>query len=173
LEHAMTARRYNKLVLAAAFSLFASAAMAQTPQHAQSPQAQEAAQPPRAANGADAKLPVQPGSVVADAPNARLAALVRRDARVIRNKGVAALQRISTGVYCITPKASTGIVPSTAIVTLTPEYYFSALNEIKVQWASAGSNCGNNRIAVYTFADVYANGVYRLSNLVSFSIVVP
>ena len=169
----MTARRYNKLVLAAAFSLFAHAAMAQAPQTAQTPQAQEAAQPARAGNGPDAKLPVQPGAVVADAPNARLAALVRRDVVLVRNKGVASVHRIATGVYCISPKGSTGIVPSTAIVMLTPEYYYSALNEIKVQWASAGSNCGSNRIAVYTFADVYANGVYRLSNLVSFSIVVP
>ncbi|HVZ52292.1 MAG TPA: hypothetical protein VG986_10015 [Pseudolabrys sp.] len=168
----MTARRYTKLVLAAAFSLVAGAAMAQAPQNAQTPHAQETAQPPRAGSGPNAKLAVQPG-IVADAPNARLAALVRRDVVLVRNKGVASVNRISTGVYCISPMGSTGITPSTAIVMLTPEYYYSRLNEIKVQWASAGSNCGSNRIAVYTFADIYANGVYRLSNLVSFSIVVP
>ncbi len=172
----MTGRRYNKLIVVALLCLFANAAMAQapqTPQTSQSPQARETTQPPRAGNGQpDAKLPVQT-AVVASAPNARLAALVRRDVVLLRNKGVAAVQRIAAGIYCITPAASTGIVPNTAIVMLTPEYYYSALNEIKVQWASAGSACGANRIAVYTLADVYANGVYRLSNLVSFSIVVP
>jgi len=170
----MTGRRCDKFFLAAMFCLFANAAMAQSPQTSQTPQATQAApQPPRAGNGqADAKLPAQ-AAVVADAPNARLAALVRRDAKLVRNKGVAALQRIAVGVYCITPAASTGIVPNTALVMLTPEYYYSLLNEIKVQWASAGSGCGANRIGVYTLADPYATGVYRFSNAVSFSIVVP
>lgn len=170
----MFSRRCNKRLVVALLCLFATAAMAQT---SQTPNATGAAatesQPPRAGNGQpNEKLAVQ-AAVVADAPNARLAALVRRDVVLVRNKGVAAVQRISAGIYCITPKANTGIVPGTAIVMLTPEYYYSVLNEIQVQWASAGSGCGANRIGVYTFADIYANGVYRFSNGVSFSIVVP
>jgi len=172
----MTGRRYDKFVLAAAFSLIAYAAFAQTPQpsqSAQTPQAREAGQPARAGGGdPNAKLPVQ-AAVTADAPNARLAVLVRRDLTILRNKGVASVHRPSVGTYCITPMASTGIVPSTAIVIATPEYYYSAYNEIKVQWSAGGNVCGPNRIAVYTLSDLYANGIYRLSNAVSFSVVVP
>lgn len=170
----MTGRRYDKLVLTAVFSLFATSALAQAPQTVQTPQAREAAQPERAGNGQpEGKLPVQPAAVTVDAPNARLAALVRRDARLIRNKGVSVVKRLKTGVFCITPKASTGIVPTTAVVMVNPEYYYSAFNEIKAQWVSKGSPCGDNRIAVYTFADYNATGRYVLSNAVSFSIVVP
>jgi hypothetical protein len=169
----MTGRRCDKIVLTAVFSLFATAALAQAP-HSASPQARESAQPERAGNGqADAKLPVQPAAVNADAPNARLAALVRRDGRLLRNKGVSAVKRVKTGVFCITPKASTGIVPTTAVVMVNPEYYYSAFNEIKAQWVSHGGPCGNNRITVYTFGDYSATGRYVLSNAVSFSIVVP
>lgn len=161
----MLGRRCKTLLLAAIVCTFAGAATAQTPQ--------AAPQPPRSGNGsAGASLPVMP-AVAADAPNARLAALVRRDVTLLRNKGVSSVTRIAVGVYCILPTAATGIVPNTAIVTLTPEYYYSLLNEIKVQWAATGSGCGSNSIGVYTLADPYRNGIYVFSNAVSFSVVVP
>jgi hypothetical protein len=111
--------------------------------------------------------------IAADAPNARLAALILRDGRVPRNKGVNRVRRPAVGVYCIRPTAAAAINPATNIVMLTPEYFFSLYNEIKVQWASRGSGCDSTEIGVYTMADVNLDGIYTFSNAVSFSIVVP
>ena len=111
--------------------------------------------------------------VVADAPNARLAALILRDLRIQRDNNVDDVRRIHVGVYCIRPGAASGIDPTTNIVVLTPEYYFSLYNEMKVQWASRGNGCNANEIGVYTMADANLDGVYTFSNAVSFSIVVP
>ncbi len=111
--------------------------------------------------------------IVADAPNARLAALILRDLRIQRRKNVDNVRRIDIGVYCIRPSAASGINPTTNIVVLTPEYFFSLYNEIKVEWASRRSGCSANEIGVYTFADTNLDGVYTFSNAVSFSILVP
>ena len=160
----MTYRQLKTFLLAATLCTFAGAAAAQ--------KAETSQQPPR--EGAGRASSVSPAAAVAaDAPNARLAALIRFGGTVIRKKGVSSVTRIATGVYCILPQAATGIVPNKAIVTLTPEYYYSQLNEVKVQWAAGGSGCGSTRIGVYTLADVNADGIYTFSNLVGFSIVVP
>ena len=111
--------------------------------------------------------------IVADAPNARLAALILRDLRIQRRKNVDNVRRIDVGVYCIRPSAASGINPTTNIVVLTPEYYFSLYNEIKVEWASRRNGCNANEIGVYTMADANLDGVYTFSNGVSFSILVP
>lgn len=111
--------------------------------------------------------------VVADAPNARLAGLILRDLRIQRRKNIDSVRRIDTGVYCIRPTAASGIDPTTAIVVLTPEYYFSLYNEVKVEWASRRNGCTATELGVYTFADVNLDGVYTFSNAVSFSIIVP
>jgi hypothetical protein len=130
--------------------------------------------PPRSSTDAAAPRTVSPAAVVwAQAPNARLAALIRYDGALIRQKGVSSVTRIDTGVFCILPTSASGITPSRAIVTLTPEYYYSKLNEVKVQWAVNGAGCGSNRIAVYTLADVNADGIYKFSDSVGFSIIVP
>jgi len=126
---------------------------------------------PRASDGGQA-LAVEP-AIVADAPNARLAALIRRDLTIVRNKNVQNVTRPQVGVYCIRPKAASGIDPTTAVVTLTPEYFYSLYNEIKVQWATKGSPCPAKTIAVYTTADVNLDAQYTFSNAVSFSIIVP
>jgi hypothetical protein len=159
----MTRRRWTTFLLGATFSAaFAFAAAAQS-----APAAPEA---PRDGDGrASAAAPV----VVADAPGVRLAALIRRGGVLIRNKGVSSVSHPSTGVYCILPTAASGITPSTAIVTLTPEFFYSLYNEIKVQWDSTKSGCPANTIAVFTFADPNANAIYTPSNAVGFSIVVP
>lgn len=163
----MSLQRWKTLLAATLVFAFAGAAAAQTA----TPQA--AAQPPRA-GGAEAgsKLPT-PATVVADAPNARLAALIRRDLTIVRNKNVTSVSRIATGIYCILPAPAAGIVINKQIVILTPEYYFSQLNEIKVQYAAGGSGCPSNTIAVYTLASPNRNGVYVFSNAVSFEIIVP
>ena len=134
--------------------------------------AKPSSNPPRSGGAANAAMGPAP-AVVADAPNARLAALIRRDLVILRNKNVAKVTRPSPGIYCILPKASAGITPSTAIVQLTPEYFYSVQSEIKVQWAAAGSGCPANTIAVYTLRDPSQSGLYVVTNGVSFSILVP
>lgn len=107
------------------------------------------------------------------APNSRLAGLFDAGGAPIRTRGVLSIQRLADGVYCIRPTGATDIQAKTAIVTATPEYFYSELNEIEVQWASAQSGCEGNRIAIYTLADPDDNGTYTFSNQVGFSVVVP
>lgn len=111
------------------------------------------------------------GNVVA--PNARLAALIDAGGRPVRTKGVQSITRIDEGVYCIRPTPESGVDPQNSIVTLTPEYFYSQLDEIKVQWAAKNTGCSQERIAVYTFQDADRDGNYVFSNRVGFSIVVP
>ncbi len=144
--------------LSAALSLVAGAAMAQEKN------------PPRAKDQAQAAAAPK---AAAAAPNARLAALVQAGGNLIRHKNVQGIARPQTGIYCIRPMAAAGIVPGNSIVILTPEYFYSELNEVKVQWASRGSPCGTDRIAVYTLADFNLDGRYTFSNDVGFSILVP
>jgi hypothetical protein len=127
---------------------------------------------PRATESEVGKEATNP-ELVTDAPNARLAALILRDLRIPRNKGVNRVRRPAVGVYCIRPTVASAINPARIVVTLTPEYFFSLYNEIKVQWASRGSGCTSDEIAVYTMADANLDGIYTFSNAVSFSIVVP
>lgn len=127
---------------------------------------------PRAPANSAGKMDVRP-AIGADAPNARMAGLIRRDLRIVRNKNIEDVNRKTAGIYCILPKAAANIDPDTAVVILTPEYYYSRLNEIKVQWASKGSGCPASRIAVYTLSDRDGNGIYTFSNDVSFSILIP
>jgi hypothetical protein len=107
------------------------------------------------------------------APNARLAGLIDAGGAPIRTKAITSITRIDVGVYCIRPASSTGINVNTAVVTLTPEYFYSLLNEVKVQWASTQSGCPAGQIGVYTLADSNRDGIYTFSNNVGFSIVVP
>jgi len=107
------------------------------------------------------------------APNVRLAALFDAGGAPIRTKGVESIQRIATGVYCIRPTASSGINVNTMIATVSPEYFYSDLDEVTVQWVAAASGCGTGRFGVYTFSDANFDGNYVLANTVGFSIVVP
>ena len=127
---------------------------------------------PRAALKTEAAKTGVP-EIAAVAPNARMAALIRRDLIVQRNKNVANVRRIDVGVYCVQPTAGFGINPGNSIVVLTPEYFYSLYNEVTVQWASTSSGCASNEFGVYTFADVNLDGIYSFSNAVSFSIIVP
>ena len=128
---------------------------------------------PRATQSEIGKEAASNPEVVAVAPNSRLAALILRDLTIQRDFNVANVRRIDVGVYCIRPTAAAGIDPRTNIVVLTPEYFFSLYNEVKVQWASRSNGCTANEIGVYTMADANLDGVYTFSNAVSFSIVVP
>ena len=131
-----------------------------------------AARPRAVVKGEATRAAVTP-KIAADAPFARVAALVRPNLVLARNKGVASVRRIDRGVYCIRPNAASGVDPATAVVTVTPEYFFSLYNEVTVQWASRQNGCATNEIGVYTFADDNLNGIYSFSNAVGFSIIVP
>ena len=112
-------------------------------------------------------------TITAQAPNARLAALIAAGGKIVRNKGVASVTRLSTGVYCIKPAASTGIDPSNSIAIVSVEFYWSRFNEVTVQWASQGSGCGSDKFAVYTLGDFNLDAKYTFTNDVGFSIYVP
>ena len=116
----------------------------------------------------------QTRAVGADAPNARMVALVRApDAVIVMKKGVQSVERIARGVYCIRPEAATGIDPLTAVAVVSIEYFYSLFNEVQVQWARRDSGCGNNRFGVYTLADGDLDAVYDFSNAAGFVIYVP
>ena len=129
---------------------------------------------PRFKDAAESQRAAEPRAIVADAPNARLVALVRSpDAVLVAGKGVASVQRIATGVYCIRPTNATGINPQSAVVVVSVEYFYSQLSEVQVQWARRQNGCGNNRIGVYTLADLNLDGRYTFSNRVGFVVYVP
>jgi hypothetical protein len=122
---------------------------------------------PRAKNGPSTKSLSTP----ATAPNARLAALIRPGPQVVRQKGITGLSNPSVGLYCINPEP--GINPTNSIVIVSPEFHFSDVNEVKVQWFAGNSACGADRIAVVTLEDFNLDGRYVRSDHVAFSIVVP
>lgn len=130
--------------------------------------------------GVDASRPRASGTTIepkafggVQAPNVRLAALVKAGGTPVRTKGVAAIARTDTGVYCIKPTSGSGIDPAKIIPSLTVDYYYSTIDEVLVQFAAAGSGCGVDRIGVYTLADPDLDGAYSFSNEVGFTIVVP
>lgn len=110
----------------------------------------------------------------ADAPNARMVALVRApDGVVILQKNVRRVRRISRGVYCIRPDPGAGIDPRTAVPVVSVEYFYSLISEVMVQWARRQNGCGRNEFGVYTLADRNLNARYTFSNAVGFVIYVP
>lgn len=110
----------------------------------------------------------------ADAPNARMVAIVRApDGVVVLQKNVRSVRRIARGVYCIKPEPAAGIDPKTAVAVVSVEYFYSLINEVMVQWARRQNGCGRNRFGVYTLADQNLNGRYTFSNAVGFVIYVP
>ena len=106
------------------------------------------------------------------APNARVAALVDAGGTPIRTKGVTSVEHLDVGVYCIAPTSSE-VRPVNSITTVSPDYFYSSLNEIMVQSASASSGCAARKFGVYTLADDDGDGQYTFSDAVGFSIVVP
>jgi hypothetical protein len=125
----------------------------------------------RDAHSSETVAPLAIGGV--QAPNARLAALIDAGGRPVRTKGVQSVERIDVGVFCIRPTDGSGINVNSMIALVSPEYYYSQLNEVTVQWASTQSGCGAGRFAVYTFQDSDRDGHYVFSNRVGFSVLVP
>jgi len=129
---------------------------------------------PRLKDATETQRAVDSRAITADAPNARLVALVRApDGVLVASKGVASVQRISRGVYCIRPTNASGINPLTAVAVVSVEYFYSLFSEVKVQWARRQNGCGNNRIGVYTLADPNLTARYTFSNAVGFVVYVP
>jgi hypothetical protein len=111
------------------------------------------------------------GGVVA--PGARLAALVDAGGAPVRTKGVQSIERIDVGVYCIRPRADSNINVNNSIVIVSPEFFYSDVDEVIVQWAASGSGCGAGRFGVYTLSDGNHDGAYSFTNAVGFSVYVP
>src|SRR3954449_5449322 len=97
-------------------------------------------------------------SAAADAPNARLVALVSYTGKIVQSKGLDSITRIDRGVYCVKPAGSTGIDVSKSVAIVTPEWsYTNYINEVMAQWARAGSGCGSGRFGVITLSDYNLN----------------
>ncbi|MFL5258312.1 MAG: hypothetical protein ACJ8AS_01055 [Hyphomicrobiales bacterium] len=124
---------------------------------------------PRALDKADATTI----RAAAQAPNARLVALVAANGKIIQSKGVDTITRINTGVYCVRPSASAGIDVSNSVAIVTVEWSYSKINEVMAQWARSGSGCGSDRFGVITLSDFNLNARYSRSNDAAFLIVVP
>jgi hypothetical protein len=112
-------------------------------------------------------------NAAAQAPNARLVALVAANGKIIQSKGVDTITRINTGVYCVKPNASSGIDVSNSVAIVTVEWSYSKFNEVMAQWARSGSGCGSGRFGVVTLSDFNLNARYSRSNDAAFTIVVP
>jgi hypothetical protein len=163
--HFTSWRRWFSAIVPAALVLLAAGAVAVA-------QEQER---PRFKDATESQAAGEPkAAIVADAPNARLVAVVRApDGALVMGKGVQSVQRIATGVYCIRPQNATGINPNRAVVVVSVEYFYSLFNEVQVQWARKQNGCGNSRIGVYTMADRNLSGRYIFSNAVGFTVYVP
>jgi hypothetical protein len=155
-------RTFSVLAASVALALFAGSATAQE-------QRQDRARNDDNAGGAATR------AIAAEAPNARLAVLIAAGGEVIRQKGVQSVQRLRKGEYCIRPTAASGVDPRTAVLTASTEFFYTRadLFETLVQWAARGSQCGADRIGIYTLADYNSDGFYVFSNDVAFSVVVP
>jgi hypothetical protein len=129
---------------------------------------------PRFKDSAESQRATQPRAITADAPNARLVALVRApDGLLVMGKAVANVRRIAVGVYCIRPTNASNINPRTAVAVVSVEYFYSVFNEVQVQWARRQNGCNNNEFGVYTQADRNLDGQYTFSNAVGFVVYVP
>jgi len=107
----------------------------------------------------------------AQAPNARLAALIDQDGNVIRGKNVASVTNPGTGRYCIRP--ADGMNVNRIVPVVSVDYSTSSYNESLVQYRASGKGCPDGTIAVVTFADVNLDGLWGFSGTVGFTIVVP
>jgi hypothetical protein len=108
-----------------------------------------------------------------DAPNARMAALIRPPGVLIMNKGVQDVSHPARGIYCILPTSGSGIDPAASLAVVSVEFFYSRFNEVQVQWARAGSPCPKSRFAVYTLSDPNLTARYRFTDDVGFVIYVP
>jgi len=129
----------------------------------------EPGDPPRTINQPQTRAT----TVVADAPGVRLAGLIANDGRIVRNKGIASVNKPDVGVFCITPKAGTGVKPTSAIVQVTVAWNLTRFNESMVQWPNNRSFCASNQFEIYTLQDANLDARYNRSDFVGFSIIIP
>ncbi|MEO7118248.1 MAG: hypothetical protein ABIZ34_04675 [Candidatus Limnocylindrales bacterium] len=112
-------------------------------------------------------------AVTAEAPNARLAVLIDGGATapgftVLRRKGVASVSNPSTGIFCITPKASLGMDVSRIMPIVTTELMGTALTSYRTLWDATGFGCPAGSIAIEG-----ATSGNILTNDVGIALVVP
>ena len=128
------------------------------------------------ATGVDGKAESAEGvaPIAAEAPNARLAALVSGGASagsftVRRQVGVAQITNPQAGVYCVKPAAGTGVKPAKAVPIVGTEYANTSGFDSFAMWNSARPSCPTGNIEV----DTFDSSAEARVNPVSFTIVVP
>ncbi len=110
----------------------------------------------------------------ADAPSARLAALIRGNldgsVSVFRSKGIAGATRPQVGLICIQPSPALDV--NKIVPTLSIDFSTSFVGNNLVEYRSAGIGCPSGNIAVRTFV-LDPNVNKRPDDGVAFTIVVP
>lgn len=131
-----------------------------------------------AATGSDDKTelgaPEGVAPVLAQAPNARLAALIDGGSTVgsltvVRQVGVAEVTNPATGVFCVRAAASTGIKPAKVVPIVSTEYTLTTGFDTATQWASGRTSCPSGTVEVRTFDTSTSDAV----NGAAFTIVIP
>lgn len=107
----------------------------------------------------------------AEAPNARLAALIDQAGGVVRSKGVRAIQHPEPGVFCIRPKGSANIDVTRVVPSVTVDWSNSSGDALMAFYRSSGFGCSANRITVLTVRG--EDGTFDVEDGVAFTVVVP
>ena len=155
--------RFRILAMAAGLAFACSAASAQQ----QAPGERESASP-----NAERAVGAASAGVDAQAPNARLTALVDSGGRVVRSTNVDYVTNPRPGVYCIRPETRLNLNRMIAVVSV--EFFYSRFSEALVQWRSdPGFFCPDEHIEVYTLGDPNLNGSYVRTDGIAFTILVP
>lgn len=110
----------------------------------------------------------------ADAPSARLAALIRGNidgsVTVFRSKGIAGVTKPQVGLVCIQPSPALDVTRIVPVVSI--DFSTSFVGNNLVEYRSAGVGCPSGNIAVRTFV-LDPNVNKRPDDGVAFTIVVP
>jgi len=114
---------------------------------------------------------VQPYYTAAQAPDARLVALVQPGA-ITRSKGVQTFSHPSTGQYCFKPTAAAGLHVGAIVPAVSVDWSTSTGSSLLAFYRSSGDGCPSGNIEVVTY--VFSAGADpALSDSVGFTLLVP
>jgi hypothetical protein len=107
----------------------------------------------------------------AQAPNARLAVVVRSSGAVLRSKGVRSVSNPAPGIYCIRPSRGAGIRFGKYVPSVSVEWGGSLGDALSAQWHASTRHCASKRIEVHTYNG--DDGSWDPDGDVAFTVVVP
>ena len=111
------------------------------------------------------------GVIAAQAPYARVAALIKNGGTLLRSKRIARVTRVATGRYCIDPSIEIDVNRAIVVATVDWSHSLPGSDADLVQWRSTGADCAPGSFEVLTFRN--SSGNFVPSDAVAFSFVVP